>query len=119
MQNSDPAAAPLGLMERFKPFAVKQPATWLKPTWQAASSILLREPRPASALGRMGALEVRLAGTRKEIRRAQKLRYNVFYRDGHAIADAATMLARRDKDAFDRICDHLLVIDHAAMRPTK
>src|SRR5260370_18488288 len=24
------------------------------------------------------------------------------------------MLARRDKDAFDRICDHLLVIDHTA-----
>ena len=34
-----------------------------------------------------------------------------------AIADAATLLARRDKDAFDRICDHLLVIDHAA-RPS-
>ncbi len=49
-----------------------------------------------------------------DVKRAQKLRYNVFYRDGTAIADAATMLARRDKDAFDRICDHLLVIDHAA-----
>jgi putative hemolysin len=24
------------------------------------------------------------------------------------------LLARRDKDAFDKICDHLLVIDHAA-----
>jgi L-ornithine Nalpha-acyltransferase len=119
MQNSDPAGAPLRLRERFKPFAVKPPATWLKPTWQAASSMLLREPRPASVLGRMGTLEVRLAGTRKEIRRAQKLRYNVFYRDGNAIADAATMLARRDKDAFDRICDHLLVIDHAARGATK
>ena len=31
-----------------------------------------------------------------------------------AVADAATMLARRDKDAFDAICDHVLVIDHAA-----
>jgi putative hemolysin len=38
----------------------------------------------------------------------------LFYQDGTAIADAATMLARRDKDAFDKICDHLLVIDHAA-----
>jgi putative hemolysin len=42
------------------------------------------------------------------------LRYKVFYRDGSAIADAATMLARRDKDAFDQVCDHLMVIDHAA-----
>ena len=32
----------------------------------------------------------------------------------NAIADAATMLARRDKDAFDKVCDHLMVIDHAA-----
>ena len=119
MQNRDPAGAPLRLMERLKPFAVTEPAAWLKPTWQAASSILLPQARPAPTLGRIGALEVRLAGTRKEIRRAQKLRYKVFYRDGTAIADAATMLARRDKDAFDKICDHLLVIDHAAMHPVK
>jgi L-ornithine Nalpha-acyltransferase len=119
MHNRDQADTPLRLMERRKPFAVTGPATWLKPTWQAAraaSSILLPQPRAvaAPALGRIGALEVRLAETRKEIRRAQKLRYKVFYRDGHAIADAATMLARRDKDAFDKVCDHVLVIDHAA-----
>jgi putative hemolysin len=30
-----------------------------------------------------------------------------------AIADAATLLAQRDVDGFDAICDHLLVIDHA------
>ena len=48
------------------------------------------------------------------MKRAQRLRYRVFYKDGTAIADAATLLARRDKDAFDRICDHLMVIDHAA-----
>ena len=51
---------------------------------------------------------------KRDVKRAQKLRYRVFYRDGTAIADAATLLARRDKDAFDRICDHLMVIDHAA-----
>jgi putative hemolysin len=44
----------------------------------------------------------------------KKLRYKIFYKNGTAIADAATLLARRDKDAFDKICDHLLVIDHAA-----
>jgi putative hemolysin len=51
------------------------------------------------------------------VKRAQKLRYKVFYKNGAAIADAATMLAQRDKDAFDKICDHLLVVDHAA-KPT-
>lgn len=120
MENRDEAAPPLRLMDRLKPFAVTEPAAWLKPTWQAASSILLPQPRPAeSVLGRMGSLEVRLATTRKEIKRAQKLRYRVFYRDGNAIADATTLLARRDKDAFDGICDHVLVIDHAATDPMK
>lgn len=64
-------------------------------------------------LGRLGSLEVRLATTRREIRAAQKLRFKVFYREMNAIADAASLLTRRDKDPFDRICDHLLVIDHA------
>lgn len=72
---------------------------------------------PQASLGRMGPLEVRLAQDKREIKRAQKLRYKVFYKNGSAIADAATMLARRDKDAFDKICDHLLVVDHAA-KPT-
>jgi L-ornithine Nalpha-acyltransferase len=68
---------------------------------------------PAS-LGRIGSLEVRLATTRKEIRRAQRLRYKVFYEEMGAIPDAVAMLSRRDKDDFDRICDHLIVVDHAA-----
>jgi putative hemolysin len=64
-------------------------------------------------LGRLGTLEVRLARNAAEVRRAQRLRYRVFYKEGSAIADAKTMLARRDIDSFDSICDHLLVIDHA------
>jgi L-ornithine Nalpha-acyltransferase len=63
-------------------------------------------------LGRLGALEVRLATTRKEIRKAQRLRYSVFYEEMSAVAPAHLALVRRDKDAFDRVCDHLLVIDH-------
>ena len=119
MHHRDQVVAPLQLKQRFRPFAVTQPSTWLKPTWQAASSILLPQPRTEPPLGRIGALEVRLAASAKDIKRAQKLRYKVFYRDGRAIADAATMLARRDKDAFDKVCDHLLVIDHAAIHPVK
>ncbi len=65
-------------------------------------------------LGRLGTLEVRLARNAAEVRRAQRLRYRVFYKEGSAIADAKTRLSRRDIDAFDSICDHLLVIDHAS-----
>ncbi len=66
-------------------------------------------------LGRLGSLELRLATTRREIRRAQKLRYNVFYEEMSANAPVHLRLIRRDKDAFDRVCDHLLVIDHDQM----
>lgn len=64
-------------------------------------------------LGRIGSLEVRLAVTRKDIRRAQKLRYKVFYEEMGATPSATQQLSRRDKDAFDRVCDHLLVYDMA------
>ncbi len=65
-------------------------------------------------LGRIGALEVKLATTKKEIRKAQRLRYQVFFEEGGASADRKMALMRRDICAFDRVCDHLLVIDHAA-----
>jgi putative hemolysin len=65
-----------------------------------------------ASLGRIGSLEVRLAATPREVRKAQKLRYQVFYEEMAAIADAQTLFSKRDRDAYDRICDHLLVIDH-------
>jgi L-ornithine Nalpha-acyltransferase len=87
----------------------------LMPSFAIDAAIRFKPGLPVSApLGRLGPLEVRLAGKKADVKRAQKLRYKVFYKDGSAIADAATMLAQRDKDAFDAICDHLLVIDHAA-----
>jgi putative hemolysin len=66
------------------------------------------------SLGRVGSLEVRLATSKKEIRKAQRLRYKVFYEQGQAMADRRTGLVRRDICAFDRVCDHLLVIDHSS-----
>ena len=66
------------------------------------------------SLAWMGTLEVRLACSQREIRKAQKLRYRVFFEEGGAIADRASAMVRRDRCAFDKICDHLLVIDHAA-----
>jgi putative hemolysin len=66
----------------------------------------------AHTLGSMGSLEVKLAKKAHEVRSAQRLRYNVFYKEMSAIPAAATLLARRDVDAFDTICDHMNVIDH-------
>lgn len=65
-------------------------------------------PRPV--LGQRGSLEVRLAATAKEVRRAQKLRFKVFFEEGSAISPG--FMARRDADVYDAICDHLLVLDH-------
>jgi len=89
--------------------------TWLKPQPKLVRiETGLDWPPAPITLGRLGSLEVRLAQDKRDVKQAQRLRYNVFYKNGTAIADAATLLARRDKDAFDKICDHLLVIDHDA-----
>lgn len=70
-------------------------------------------PLPES-LGRLGSLEVRLARGPREIWRAQRLRYRVFYQEMSAKPDVVSRMFRRDADRFDGACDHLLVIDHAA-----
>ena len=66
-------------------------------------------------LGRIGDLEVRLARGPEEIRRAQRLRYRVFFEQRNVPASPAATLHRRDLCSFDAICDHLVVIDHAAV----
>ena len=65
-------------------------------------------------LGRLGSLEVRLADGALDVRRAQRLRYAIFYEEMSAAAAPLHLLTRRDLDRFDRICDHLLVLDEAA-----
>jgi putative hemolysin len=65
-------------------------------------------------LARVGALEARLAETGKEVRRAQRLRYRVFFEEGGATADPAARLTRRDLCRFDGVCDHLVVVDRTA-----
>ncbi len=69
--------------------------------------------------GSIGDLEVRLATTRVDIRRAQKLRYRVFYREMSAIANASTVMMGRDVDEYDPICDHLLVVDKGNQAKTE
>jgi putative hemolysin len=119
MQNGELARSTQRLIQMLRPekvgTAAERAITWFKPQFPESGVIKpIRVPGPPATLGRLGPLEVRLAKSRREVKRAQKPRYRVFYQDGTAVADAATLLARRDKDAFDRICDHLLVLDHAA-----
>src|SRR5689334_5696439 len=90
------------------------------PALRAYSGFSLREAahRNRTTLGRLGSLEVRLAQTAAEVRRAQRLRYRVFYGEMSASADAKTKIAQRDIDTFDAYCDHLLVLDHATLGRT-
>lgn len=61
--------------------------------------------------GRAGNLEVRLARTRSEIKLAQRLRFQVFYEEMSAVPSRLAQFRRRDEDAYDAVCDHLLVVD--------
>ncbi|MBI4275047.1 MAG: GNAT family N-acetyltransferase [Rhizobiales bacterium] len=106
-------------VNRFWPMPDITGFTRLLPSLRTNGGFRVWLPQPvhvAAPLGRIGSLEVRLAQNTADIRKAQRLRYRVFYRHGSAIAGASTMLARRDIDVFDDICDHLLVIDHASGR---
>jgi putative hemolysin len=69
--------------------------------------------RPGAVLGRKGTMLVRLAVSREEIEASQRLRYEVFYQERSALADEVMALTGRDQDAFDDVCDHMLVIDSA------
>ena len=62
---------------------------------------------------RGGNLGVRVACSAAEIDAVQALRYRVFYQEMGAKADAAAAASLRDRDAFDAVADHLLVVDHA------
>ncbi|MBI1207730.1 MAG: GNAT family N-acetyltransferase [Azospirillum sp.] len=61
---------------------------------------------------RLGNLEVRLAGSEAEVDAAQSLRYRVFYTEMAARPTPEMADRHRDFDAYDALCDHLLVIDH-------
>jgi putative hemolysin len=67
-----------------------------------------------NVLERLGPFELRLCSSDKELKKIQKLRYKVFYQEGHAIADRLSAILRRDLCPFDAVCDHLLVVDTEA-----
>lgn len=67
-----------------------------------------------AVLDQSGAVEVRLATKPSEIEEAQRLRYDVFYREMSAVATPEMKAAERDFDEYDPICEHLLVVDRDA-----
>jgi L-ornithine Nalpha-acyltransferase len=62
---------------------------------------------------RVGNLGVRIADSAAEIDAVQALRYRVFYQEMGAKADIETATCHRDRDSYDAVADHLLVLDHA------
>lgn len=70
-----------------------------------------REHRPLPAGN--GRFEVRVSRDPADIADAQRLRYHVFYREMNALPAPANLEAQRDFDAFDPVCDHLLVYDRS------
>ena len=70
---------------------------------------------PAGGFGelRAGNLGVRVATTPGEIDAALALRYRIFFDEMGATPTAQTRVSRRDRDEFDSVADHLLVVDHA------
>ena len=70
-------------------------------------------------LARAGALEARLATTKKDVRRAQKLRYRVFFEEGGAAPDPTARIIRRDVCPFDSVSDHLIVVDKTVRLPRR
>jgi putative hemolysin len=62
---------------------------------------------------RSGNLGVRIAAGSTEIDAVQALRYRVFYQEMGARPDEATTASRRDRDIYDTVADHLLVVDHS------
>lgn len=64
-------------------------------------------------LGRIGNLETRIARSVTEIDAAQAVRYRVFAEEMNAKLSPDAVRRKRDIDAWDMVCDHLLVFDTA------
>ena len=108
--------SPRRLVGRFKPsrsFGPKKTGPSHALAWRKGRFRI--RPVPAKIYGSIGSLEVRLARTRGDIRRAQRLRFEVFYEEMSAIPSANALMRRRDEDVFDPVCDHLLVVDHGTL----
>lgn len=71
------------------------------------------EPLYDLAEMRAGNLGVFVTRNARDIEAAQSLRYQVFFEEMGARANAKTLASQLDVDEFDDICDHLLVVEHS------
>ena len=90
---------PLELLEQKSEIASKTESTAVFPA------------RAGAVFGRIGSLVTRLADSRQEVDAAQAIRYRVFVEELGAELPVEAMRVQRDFDAFDEICDHLIVLD--------
>ncbi|MBK9082783.1 MAG: GNAT family N-acetyltransferase [Rhizobiales bacterium] len=88
---------------------------------QIGTQVLARPAREMDNAGlgpliqRVGAFEIRIAATRKEIGKARRLRFKTFYEEGGAVATLRERLSRREYCPFDALCDHIVVVDTQAV----
>lgn len=96
---------------RLLPSSLTQ--SFSKPSDRSPAHSPAQSPAQSSvqSYGMSGDLEVRLAASRRDLVKAQRLRYHVFYEEMSAVPGPLAALRRRDQDAYDAICDHLLVTD--------
>lgn len=116
MQTRVRDSKPRQLFARVRQHPILAGVPRLVPAIKAYGGLRVSDPRlsrSSDTLGRIGSLEVRLAHRAVDIRRAQRLRFDVFYQEMSAVAAPTVLIARRDVDPFDAMCDHLLVLDHA------
>ena len=77
----------------------------------ADSGTIAKPAEGGNVLARSGWLEARIATTPAEIEAAQRLRFDVFYREMNARPTPDMAASGRDFDRYDAFCDHLLVFD--------
>jgi putative hemolysin len=104
----------LSSKELDNPCAVGQKtSTVWEVTIQASFGMLFRTVSENQGyLAKHRSLEVRIARSWSEVHKAQDLRYKVFFEEGSARVNENTLM-RRDVDAYDAHCEHLLAIDHS------
>ncbi|MEZ5922866.1 MAG: GNAT family N-acyltransferase [Hyphomicrobiaceae bacterium] len=108
------AGGPRGLARRMtvsRPYAGLPVRLLIRHTPRALTASFLARRKPIKTYGTMGDLEVRLARSARDIRKSQRLRYKVFYEEMAAVPNPVAAFKRRDEDAYDPICDHLLVLE--------
>ena len=71
-----------------------------------------QENRNSVTIARRGPMEVKLVTSAEDIHSSQALPYRVFYQEMSARPDSDALKTKLDKDAFDEICEHLIVLDH-------